>query len=163
MAATSAGSPPERLDYDPGVLHPEDVEIAVEYCGVCHSDLAMVDSEWFSATYPMVPGHEIVGTIVAGDQSRPLGGPAGSGWHAKSCCHCDFCMGGEQNLRAKRQPTIIGRHGGFADKVRAHRAGACPSLKVLTRQRRLLDAVAAPHFCLRDPRHQTHGQGWCGW
>jgi uncharacterized zinc-type alcohol dehydrogenase-like protein len=57
-AATHAGSALERLDYDPGVLHPEDVEIAVEYCGVCHSDLAMVDSEWFPATYPLVPGHE---------------------------------------------------------------------------------------------------------
>ena len=128
-AATSAGSPLERLDYDPGELHPEDVEIAVEYCGVCHSDLAMVDSEWFPATYPLVPGHEIIGTITAvGAQAkgRSVGQRVGIGWHSKSCCHCNFCMGGEQNLCAKRQPTIVGRHGGFADKVRAHWGWALP-------------------------------------
>ena len=62
-AAKQAAGPLERLDFDPGVLQPEEVEIAVEYCGVCHSDLAMVDSEWFPATYPMVPGHEVIGTI----------------------------------------------------------------------------------------------------
>ena len=128
-AATSAGSPLERLDYDPGELHPEDVEIAVEYCGVCHSDLAMVDSEWFPATYPLVPGHEIIGTITAVDaqvKGRSVGQRVGIAWHSKNCCHCNFCMGGEQNLCAKRQPTIIGRHGGFADKVRAHWGWALP-------------------------------------
>ena len=70
-AATQAGGPLQRMDFDPGTLHPEDVEIAVEHCGVCHSDLAMVDSEWFPASYPLVPGHEVVGTIVAvGDQAK---------------------------------------------------------------------------------------------
>ena len=49
-AATQAGGPLQRMDFDPGTLHPEDVEIAVEHCGVCHSDLAMVDSEWFPAS-----------------------------------------------------------------------------------------------------------------
>ena len=128
-AATRSGAPLERLDFDPGTLDAEDVEIAVEYCGVCHSDLAMVDSEWFPASYPLVPGHEIVGTIVAvGPQAkgRSVGQRVGLGWHAKSCLHCQFCMGGEQNLCGKRQPTIIGRHGGFADKVRAHWSWALP-------------------------------------
>ena len=70
-AATKASSALERLDFDPGALQPEEVEIAVEYCGVCHSDLAMVDSEWFPATYPLVPGHEVIGTVVAvGDQAK---------------------------------------------------------------------------------------------
>jgi uncharacterized zinc-type alcohol dehydrogenase-like protein len=128
-AAKQSGGPLERLDFDPGALHPEDVEIAVEHCGVCHSDLAMVDSEWFPATYPLVAGHEIVGRIVAvGDQAkgRSVGQRVGIGWHSHSCCHCQFCMAGEHNLCAKRQPTIIGRHGGFADKVRAHWSWSLP-------------------------------------
>lgn len=100
-AATQAGGPLQRMDFDPGTLHPEDVEIAVEHCGVCHSDLAMVDSEWFPASYPLVPGHEVVGTIVAvGDQAkgRSVGQRVGLGWHSHSCCHCNFCLGGDQNL-----------------------------------------------------------------
>ncbi|HQC86666.1 MAG TPA: alcohol dehydrogenase catalytic domain-containing protein, partial [Rhodoferax sp.] len=56
-AATQCGGPLEKFEYDLGEMGAEDVEIAVEHCGVCHSDLAMVDSEWFPATYPLVPGH----------------------------------------------------------------------------------------------------------
>lgn len=122
-AATRSGGPLEKFEFDPGPMDPEDVEIAVEYCGVCHSDLAMVDSEWFPASYPLVPGHEVVGTIVAvGAQAkgRHVGQRVGLGWHSRSCLHCQHCLGGEQNLCRKSQPTIIGRHGGFADRVRAH-------------------------------------------
>lgn len=128
-AATRSGGPLERFDFDPGALDPEDVEIAVEHCGVCHSDLAMVDSEWFPASYPLVPGHEVVGTIVAvGAQAkgRSVGQRVGLGWHSRSCSHCQFCLGGEQNLCRKSQPTIIGRHGGFADRVRAHWSWSLP-------------------------------------
>lgn len=128
-AAQQARGPLERMDYDPGSLQPEEVEIVVEHCGVCHSDLAMVDSEWFPASYPVVPGHEVIGTIVAlGDQvkGRSVGQHVGVGWHSQSCCHCQFCMGGEQNLCPRRQPTIVGRHGGFADRMRAHWGWALP-------------------------------------
>ena len=128
-AAHSKTDPLERLDFDPGPMDAEDVEIAVEYCGVCHSDLAMVESEWFPTSYPVVPGHEVVGTIVAvgpNAKGRSVGQRVGLGWHSKSCLHCAHCVGGEQNLCATRQPTIIGRHGGFADKVRAHWSWALP-------------------------------------
>jgi len=128
-AAYQSGAALQRLDFDPGSMDPEDVEIAVEHCGVCHSDLAMIDSEWFAASYPLVPGHEVVGTIVAvGQQAkgRSVGQRVGLGWHSRSCLHCRHCMGGEHNLCATRQPTIIGRHGGFADKVRAHWSWALP-------------------------------------
>ncbi len=128
-AAPSKSAPLERLDFDPGPMDAEDVEIAVEFCGVCHSDLAMVDSEWFPASYPVVPGHEVVGTITAvgpNAKGRSVGQRVGLVWHSKSCLHCNFCVGGEQNLCNTRQPTIIGRHGGFADKVRAHWSWALP-------------------------------------
>ena len=128
-AAHNNSSPLQPFSFDPGPMDAEDVEIAVEYCGVCHSDVAMIDSEWFPVSYPVVPGHEVVGTIVAvGPQAkgRVVGERVGLGWHAKSCQYCQHCMGGEQNLCGKRQPTIIGRHGGFADKVRAHWSWALP-------------------------------------
>jgi uncharacterized zinc-type alcohol dehydrogenase-like protein len=128
-AALRSAGPLERFDFDPGTLDPEEVEIAVEHCGVCHSDLAMVDSEWFPASYPLVPGHEVVGTIVAvGAQAKGLsvGQRVGLGWHSRSCQHCQACLGGEQNLCGQRQPTIVGRHGGFADRVRAHWSWSVP-------------------------------------
>ena len=128
-AAYASGGPLQPIEFDPGLMDAEDVEIAVEYCGVCHSDLAMIDSEWFPVRYPVVPGHEVVGTIVAvGSQAkgRSVGQRVGLGWHSNSCQYCQHCLGGEQNLCSKRQPTIVGRHGGFADKVRAHWSWAIP-------------------------------------
>lgn len=122
-AAQAAGGELERYDFEVGELDVEDVEIAVEHCGICHSDLAMIDSEWGPAKYPLVPGHEVVGRIVElGSQAKglKLGQRVGVGWHSRSCNFCHPCISGEQHLCAKRQPTIVGRAGGFADRVRAH-------------------------------------------
>ena len=128
-AARTAGGPLERFDYDPGPMADDEVEIQVEHCGICHSDLAMIDSEWGPSTYPLVPGHEAVGRIVAlGPRALglTLGQRVGVGWHTRSCMHCRPCIGGEQHLCATRQPTIVGRHGGFADRLRSHWAWAVP-------------------------------------
>lgn len=128
-AARSTGGPLQPFDYDPGPLDAEDVEITVEHCGICHSDLALIDSEWGPTSYPVVPGHEVVGRVTAlGGQVKglQLGQRVGVGWHTKSCMHCRPCIGGEQHLCATRQPTIVGRHGGFADKLRLHWAWAVP-------------------------------------
>jgi alcohol/geraniol dehydrogenase (NADP+) len=70
-----------------------------------------------------------VGTIVAlgaNAKGRSIGQRVGIGWHSGSCQHCQHCVGGEQNLCGTRQPTIIGRHGGFADRLRAHWSWALP-------------------------------------
>ena len=64
-AALAAGAPLTPFEYDPGPLGAEDVEIAVDYCGICHSDLSMLDNEWGMSSYPLVPGHEVVGRVVA--------------------------------------------------------------------------------------------------
>lgn len=128
-AAHAKGAPLQRLDYELGPLADDEVEIRIEHCGICHSDLALIDSEWFPTRYPLVPGHEVVGVITAlGAQARgrQIGQRVGIGWHTASCTHCNYCLGGEQNLCAKRQPTIIGRHGGFAERLRAHWSWAVP-------------------------------------
>ena len=143
-AAHTAGGPLQPFDFDPGPLGDEDVEISVEHCGICHSDLAMIDSEWFPASYPVVPGHEVVGRITAlgpRAKGRQIGQRVGVGWHTGSCTHCNFCIGGEQHLCAKRQPTLIGRHGGFADRLRSHWSWAIPLPDALD------PAAAGPLMC----------------
>ncbi|HCE46137.1 MAG TPA: alcohol dehydrogenase [Lentisphaeria bacterium] len=108
--------------YDPGELKPHEVEIDVQYCGICHSDLSVIDNEWGNTIYPVVPGHEVVGRIAkVGDWVKHLvaGQVVGLGWHAGYCNECACCHSGDQNLCANSQATIVGHHGGFADKVRA--------------------------------------------
>jgi alcohol/geraniol dehydrogenase (NADP+) len=128
-AAQTKGGELTAFDYAPGPLGDEEVEIAVEYCGICHSDLSVLDSEWGATPYPFVGGHEAVGTIVAlGSQAkgRTVGQRVGLGWTAASCMHCDQCMSGHHNLCPNSRGTIIRRHGGFAERVRAHWAWALP-------------------------------------
>jgi uncharacterized zinc-type alcohol dehydrogenase-like protein len=128
-AAMSAGAPLQPYDYDPGPLGAEEVEIAVDYCGICHSDLSMVDNDWGMSTYPLIPGHEVVGRVVAmGSHTKglKLGQLVGLGWTAGSCMHCSTCMGGDHNLCSTAVPTIVGHHGGFASRVRSHWAWAIP-------------------------------------
>ena len=110
------------FEYDPGQLKPDEVEIDVQYCGICHSDLSVIDNEWGITEYPVVPGHEVVGTIGKigpGVKHLKVGQVVGLGWHAGYCNECEPCKTGDNNLCATAQATIVGHHGGFADKVRA--------------------------------------------
>jgi uncharacterized zinc-type alcohol dehydrogenase-like protein len=119
----------ERYDYDPGPLGPEEVEIAVESCGICHSDLSIINNDWGISAYPAVPGHEVVGRVVAmGSQAKgvSVGQAVGVGWGAASCMHCHQCLSGDQNLCAENVPTIIGHHGGFAERLRVQWPWAIP-------------------------------------
>lgn len=128
-AASAAGQPLKLATFDVGGLGAEEVEVAVDYCGICHSDLSMINNEWSNARYPFIPGHEVVGRVVAlGAQAKGLsvGQRVGIGWTAESCMHCRQCLSGDHNLCAQSVATIGGHHGGFADKVRAHWAWAIP-------------------------------------
>jgi uncharacterized zinc-type alcohol dehydrogenase-like protein len=122
-AALKAGGKLEPFEYDPGTLGAEEVEIAIDHCGICHSDLSLLDNEWRMTRYPFVPGHEVAGRVVAlGAQAKGvnLGQRVGIGWNAYSCMHCRQCLMGHQNLCENLRATLIGRHGGFADRMRAH-------------------------------------------
>jgi len=110
------------FEYDPGPLKGQEVEIDVLYTGICHSDISMIDNEWGMTQYPLVPGHEVVGRIanIADEVTRfKVGEVVGLGWHASYCNNCQHCDNNDQNLCASAQPTVVGHHGGFADKVRA--------------------------------------------
>lgn len=113
----------EPFSYEVGALDAHDVEIDVQFCGICHSDLSMKNNEWGITEYPFVPGHEVIGQInEVGAHVTHLkkGDWVGLGWHSAYCETCPSCMGGDHNLCATAEGTIVGRHGGFADKVRAN-------------------------------------------
>ena len=118
-----------RQPLDLGVLGTEDVEVEVEYCGLCHSDLSVLNNEWGFSSYPAVLGHEVIGKVVAvgsAAKGHEVGQRVGIGWTASSCMHCRQCMSGDQHLCFQARPTILGRHGGFASRVRSHWAWALP-------------------------------------
>ena len=62
-AAHKQGAPLTEYHYDPGPLENSEVEIDVMYCGICHSDLSMIDNAWGMSQYPLVAGHEVIGKI----------------------------------------------------------------------------------------------------
>ncbi|MFC3814322.1 NAD(P)-dependent alcohol dehydrogenase [Lysobacter sp. GCM10012299] len=128
-AAQGPGKPLAVQDLDLGPLGAEEVEVDVEYCGICHSDLSMLDNDWGMTQYPLVPGHEAIGRVSAvGSHAKGLkvGQRVGVGWTAETCMHCRECLSGAQNLCPQGTATIGGHHGAFAQKVRAHWAWAIP-------------------------------------
>ncbi len=128
-AAAAPGRCLEPMSHRIGEMGPDEVEINVSHCGICHSDLSMLDNDWGIAAYPFVPGHEIIGTVAAvGPQARGLkvGQRVGVGWSASSCLSCGECLSGRHHLCAHVQGTIVGRFGGFADRVRVQWTWARP-------------------------------------
>lgn len=128
-AATTPHSALQPFTFDPGELGPEEVEIKVSYCGICHSDISMLDNEWGMSKFPFVPGHEAVGTVVAlGEEAKGLkiGQRVGVGWSAYSCLSCHECLSGDHHLCATNQGTMVGRHGGFSDRLRVQWTWARP-------------------------------------
>jgi uncharacterized zinc-type alcohol dehydrogenase-like protein len=143
-AATAPGAALTPFEFDPGPLGDEQVEIAVDYCGICHSDLSMLQNHWGMTQFPLVPGHEISGRVVAvGPDAKnvKVGDRVGVGWFSGSCMSCHDCLSGDHNLCAGHEGVIVGRHGGFADRVRAHWAWAVPIPEGVD------PAKAGPLFC----------------
>jgi uncharacterized zinc-type alcohol dehydrogenase-like protein len=131
-AAVSAQSllAPYTIDRrDPG---PHDVLIDILYCGVCHSDIHEVRDEWGGSLYPMVPGHEIIGTVIkTGLQVNKwkVGETVGVGYFIDSCRSCDACREGEeQYCEDGMNTTFNGRErdgttptfGGFSTCITVH-------------------------------------------
>src|SRR5258708_36406970 len=127
--ATAAKQKLVRRQLDLGPLGAEDVEVEVEHCGLCHSDLSVMNNDWGISQYPAVLGHEVIGRVSAvgpAAKARKVGQRVGIGWTAASCMHCKLCLSGDQHLCLQAQPTILGHRGGFASRVRAHWAWALP-------------------------------------
>jgi len=93
-AAMSSNTPLEVYNFERRAVGPDDVQIDILFCGVCHSDLHQVKNEWGGSQYPMVPGHEIVGKVLsvgANVKKFKVGDLAGVGVMVDSCKTCKTC------------------------------------------------------------------------
>jgi alcohol/geraniol dehydrogenase (NADP+) len=143
-AATTAKGPLEAFSYEPADLGPNGVEIAVSHCGICHSDLHLIDNGWNISTYPFVPGHEIVGRVTAVGSAVAhlgVGQRVGVGWQRSACLSCELCLDRHDNLCPEQTATCVGHHGGFADRLRTDARYAFPLPDDLE------GAAAAPLLC----------------
>jgi alcohol/geraniol dehydrogenase (NADP+) len=132
------------FDYELRELGPYKIDIEVSHCGVCHSDIHLIDNDWNISHYPLVAGHEIVGSVRAtGVEVKRLsvGQRVGVGWQSGSCLHCEWCLNGCENLCQNKVLTCVKRHGGFAGVVRSN------SRFAFTIPDSLDSAGAAPLLC----------------
>ena len=127
--AKAAKQPMAFTTVEPGPLGTEEVEVAVEHCGLCHSDLSIFNDEFGISQFPATLGHEVVGRVTAVGSSAKgvaVGQQVGVGWFSGSCMHCRQCLSGRQHLCPQAQLTIVGHRGGFASHIRCHWAWAIP-------------------------------------
>jgi uncharacterized zinc-type alcohol dehydrogenase-like protein len=114
--------------YEPATLRPGDIEIEISHCGVCHSDIHLIDNDWSTSVYPLVPGHEIVGIVSAAGEGCRLspGQRVGVGWQRSSCHECEQCRASQENLCSRQEATCVGHMGGFAQRIRTDERFAFP-------------------------------------
>jgi len=143
FAAPAAKQPLVEYAYEPAPLGAAEVEIEISHCGVCHSDLHLIDNDWRTSTYPLVPGHEIVGLVAAAgvESNLVVGQRVGTGWQRSACLACEHCLAGNENLCPFQEATCVGHPGGFARRIRTDARFVFPL------PRELEAAAAAPLLC----------------
>ena len=143
-AAREAKARLEPYAFEPAPLGPLDVELEVTHCGLCHSDIHLIDNDWGSNAWPLVPGHEVVGTISAlgsGVAGFRIGQRVGAGWQRSACFDCDLCREGHENLCPNQTATCVHYPGGLAERLRTD------SRFVFALPDSLPSAIAAPLLC----------------
>ena len=143
-AAMAAKESLRPFQYEPKELAACEVEINITHCGICHSDVHLIDNDWGISPYPLVPGHEIIGSVSAlgtNVTTLKIGQRVGVGWQRGACLECDYCGRGEENLCLRAVPTCVGGYGGFATRIRVDRHFVFPVPDALD------SATAAPLLC----------------
>ncbi len=110
--ATAPDAPIAPLPIERRALRADDVDIAIRYCGVCHSDLHTARNDWGRTTYPIVPGHEIVGEVVglgSGVSRHTIGDMVAVGCIVDSCRECGSCHSGDEQYCER---GMTGTYGG---------------------------------------------------
>ncbi len=129
MVLDRAGAPLRQAEIDLPALGPGEVEIRIEACGVCRTDLHVCDGELPSPVLPLVPGHEIVGRIARlgpGVEGLAHGQRVGVPWLGHTCGSCPYCRAGAENLCDRPLFTGYTRNGGFAEGCMADAAYVFP-------------------------------------
>jgi uncharacterized zinc-type alcohol dehydrogenase-like protein len=141
-AATAATSPVAPFSIDRREPRANDVEIDIQYCGVCHSDLHQVRNEWGNSVYPMVPGHEIIGKVTrvgAGVKRFKAGDRVGVGCVIDSCRACASCKAGLEQFCEK---GMTGTYNGYERDGKTLAFGGY-STRIVTREEFVLSVPAA--------------------
>ncbi len=170
-AAESASSALAPTTIERRAVGGDDVRIAIEFCGICHSDLHTVRNDWRNTRYPCVPGHEIVGKVVdVGDRVArySVGDRVGVGCLVDSCRECDECRAGLENYcrrgavltynSADPHGTAARTYGGYSAEI------VVSERFVVAVPDRIDPAAAAPILCagitMYSPlRHHGVGAG----
>ena len=151
--ATAPDSGVHPLNIERRDLRDTDVAISIDYCGVCHSDLHTVENDWGGTNYPIVPGHEIVGTVTAvgPDVTKfSVGDKVGVGCLVDSCGHCGACEHDEEQFCEEGIHGTYGgvdridgtpNHGGYSEAI------VVKESFVLSIPDALDPAAAAPILC----------------
>lgn len=122
----------------------KDVLVRVHACGLCHTDLHIIEGDLSAKRLPLIPGHQIVGEVVAvGDRVRKLkiGERVGIPWLSSTCCQCRFCIDGKENLCDEGRFTGYDIDGGCAELV------AVPGDSAYPLPPGIADLDAAPLLC----------------
>ena len=125
MAMIAKGQPLQQVELPVPQPGPGQVLLRVEACAVCRTDLHILDGELDVPHLPIIPGHEVVGTVVtrASNVLWPaVGQRVGVPWLAHSCGHCEFCEGGRENLCDRAAFTGLDVPGGYAEYTLADAA-----------------------------------------
>jgi len=148
MVLAGFGAPAERplepRDVPVPDVGPEDILIKVRCCGVCHTDLHVVEHELAEARLPLVPGHEVIGTVERrGERARrfEIGRRVGAAWLRSACGACRFCRSGRENLCESARFNGYHADGGYAEFM------AVPERFAYAVPDRFTDAEAAPLMC----------------
>ena len=132
MKAMRLHRPGQRLileEVDPPVPLPDEILLRVRACGVCRTDLHIVDGDLPAHILPLIPGHEIVGEVVgvgAEVTSLTLGQKVGVPWLGRTCGKCEHCIAGRENLCDRPAFTGYDLDGGYAEYAVAHAAVCIP-------------------------------------
>jgi alcohol dehydrogenase, propanol-preferring len=134
-------APLELRDVPVPVPATGEILIKVSACGVCHTELDEIEGRTPPPKLPVVPGHQVVGTVVTDGEQLRAGTHVGVGWIFSACGHCEYCRTGQENLCADFRATGRDANGGYAEYMTVPEGFAYPIPEVFT------DFEAAPLLC----------------
>jgi propanol-preferring alcohol dehydrogenase len=132
------------VEIDPPQPGPHQVRLKIHTCGVCHTDLHIVEGDLTLPHLPIIPGHQIVGTVDAvgeGVSMHNIGDRLGVPWLNQTCGKCRYCQAGKENLCENIRFTGMHANGGFAEYTIVHEKFAYPIPSAFS------DVEAAPLLC----------------